>query len=358
MRKSRIVQHSFGTQGSGGPIGALNRVLASDMTERFDFYHVAQREAAGGINLRMAISMAKQMRRFRPDMVHVRGLGNEGFHGVLAARLAFVPKVLVSIHGSVGDLSGPVTPRRWVVSRVLEPLTLRLATHVVTVCDAARDKKVLQATANKILGTVYNGVDPSFVSPACRTAKRRDLQIRDDDVVLVIVARLVVDKGHLDLFEALDLIRDTHLTPVHLLVVGDGPDRDVISEAAQAVTDVRIHFLGRRHDVSELLGASDLAVLPSWHENMSNAVLESMAAGVPVIATNVGGNTEVISLGGGLLVAPNDPQTLAVALRELIGDPATRTRLGREARTVIASGFTVDHMTARLGEVYESILNK
>lgn len=358
MRKPRIVQHSFGARGSGGPVGALSRVLASNMADRFDFCHVAQRDAAGGLNLRLAVLMAKQMRQFRPDMAHVRGLGNEGFHGVIAARLAFVPKILVSVHGSVSDLSGPVTPRRWIVSHVLEPLTLRLATHIVTVCDAARAKPVLQATSRKLVGSVYNGVDPIYVSPASREAKRQELLIDDEDVVVVIVARLVLDKGHLDLFQALKLIDSGQTAKLQLLVVGDGPDRELIKETARSVSGVRIRFMGRRHDVPEILGASDIAVLPSWHENMSNALLESMAAGVPVIATSVGGNPEVVSRGGGVLVPPRDPKALALALAELTHDPDTRSRLSREGRAVIASGFTVEHMTARLGEVYETILTK
>src|SRR3712207_5241119 len=141
MVKPRIVQHSFGAQGSGGPIGALTRVLASDITKSFDFLHVAQPYRAGGLNLSLVNQMAKEMRSFRPDLAHIRGLGNEGLHGVLAAKVAGVPKILVSVHGSVRDLqSETVSFRRLVVGRILEPLTLQLATHVVTVCEDALHK--------------------------------------------------------------------------------------------------------------------------------------------------------------------------------------------------------------------------
>lgn len=358
MNKPRIVQHSFGALGSGGPIGALTRVLASDMAEEFDFFHVPQPHPAGGINLGLLASMAKQMRAIKPDIAHVRGLGNEGFHGVVAARMARVPKILVSVHGSVGDLSGPVTLRRRIVSKVLEPLTLRLATHIITVCDAAKRKPVLQASADKVVATVYNGVDPTHFSPHSRHAKRRELLIDAEDLVLVVVARLVVDKGHLDLLQALNLIRADNHAQIHLLVVGDGPDRDIIAEAAKSVNAIRVHLMGRRHDVSEILDACDIAVLPSWHENMSNALLEALAAGLPVVATSVGGNTEVVARGGGVLVPAHNPDALAAAMTELLLDADKRLRLGQEGREVIASGFTVNHMTARLREVYESILSK
>jgi len=363
MTRPRVVQHSFGAVGSGGPIGALTRVLASDLGARYEFRHVPQPGAAGGLNLRLVVDMARQMRAFAPQLAHIRGLGNEGFHGVLAARLAGVPHILVSVHGSVRDLvHGPVGPRRWLVGRVLEPLTLRMATDVVTVCEAALDKPILRAVAHKVVGVVPNGVDPVAQPAGGRAATRRDLGIGADDLVLIVVARLVVDKGHLDLIAALDLLPDDLGQPngrmLHVLVAGDGPDRALIEQRAARVTTAPIHLLGRRSDVPALLAAADIAVLPSWHENMSNALLEAMAAGLPVITTRVDGNTEVVSRGGGLLVPPADPAALASALAELCADPALRATLGREARAVIAANYTEKHMTDRLDRVYSGILGR
>lgn len=356
MNKPRIVQHSFGAPGSGGPVGALGRVLASDIVETFDLLHVAQPYPAGGVNLKLIAHMAKQMRSFHPDLAHIRGLGNEGFHGVLAAKLAGVPRILVSVHGSVRDLeSGMGTFRQLTIGQILEPLTLRLATHVVTVCEDALDKPILHAASRKVVGVVANGVD--LINTSKDTGLRQTLSIGSSDIVLIMVARLVVDKGGLDLLTALQsLPLESTSKAVHLLVVGDGPDHDLLADQARSVTNVHIHMLGRRHDVSDLLRASDIAVLPSWHENMSNALLEAMAAGVPVIATKVGGNTEIVSQGGGVLVPTHDPAALTQAIHELILDHGRRVVLGQEARAVIESAYTTRHMTQRLSDVYRSIL--
>jgi glycosyltransferase involved in cell wall biosynthesis len=358
MNKPRIVQHSFGSPGSGGPIGALGRVLASDINNSFDFLHVTQPYPAKGLNLKLVIHMAREMRAFQPDLAHIRGLGNEGFHGVIAARVAGVPRILLSVHGSVRDLvSGPVGVRRLVLGRIIEPITLRWATHVVTVCEDALDKPILYASARKLVGVVPNGVDVVNAPEISGRELRRTLSIGSDDIVLIIVARLVVDKGGLDLLEALkSLSQESTSKGVHLLVVGDGPDRELISDQARTVENVQIHMLGVRHDVAELFGASDIALLPSWHENMSNALLEAMAAGVPVIATSVGGNTEIVSQGGGVLVPPHDPPALAAAIQGLILDRHRRLMLGREARSVIEAGYTTRHMTRRLSDVYRTIL--
>jgi glycosyltransferase involved in cell wall biosynthesis len=302
--------------------------------------------------------MAKEMRSFRPDLAHIRGLGNEGFHGVLAAKLAGVPRILVSVHGSVRDLeSGPARLRRLVVGQMLEPLTLQLATHVVTVCEDALDKPILRAVARKVIGVVPNGVDLVSESKSTGTELRRTLSIGSSDIVLIMVARLVADKGGLDLLNALkSLPLESTSTVVHLLVVGDGPDRELLANEARSVANVQIHMLGRRRDVSELLKASDIALLPSWHENMSNALLEAMAAGIPVIATRVGGNTEIVSQGGGVLVPPHDPAALASAIHGLILDRRRRVMLGQEARSVIETAYTTRHMTQRLSDAYRSIL--
>lgn len=358
MAKPRIVQHSFGSQGTGGPIGALTRILRSDISKAFDFLHVAQPYPAGGLNLKLIYSMAKEMRSFRPDIAHIRGLGNEGFHGVLAARVARVPRILVSVHGSVRDVvSGPAGFRRWALTSVLEPLTLRLATDVVTVCEDALRKPVLAAFADKVVGVVPNGVDLVVPSANNRTEVRNALSIGPDDIVLIIVGRLVVDKGGLDLLDALQSLPvNADTRDVHLLVVGDGPDRELFSDRARSEKKVRINVLGLRHDVADLLDASDIAILPSWHENMSNALLEAMASGTPVIATSVGGNTEILANGGGLLIPPHAPRALASAIHELICNDSRRTSLGKEARTVIESAYTTEHMARRLAQVYRTIL--
>lgn len=358
MSKPRIVQHSFGSLGSGGPIGALNRLMTSNIAQDFELRHVPQPYAAGGLNLKLILSMSKQMREFRPDLAHIRGLGNEGFHGVLAARIAGVPRILLSVHGSVRDLqSGPFSLRRWMVGCLLEPLSLLLATHVITVCEEALNKRVLQAVKGKVIGFVPNGVELTQPPAGATGATRSSFSIDDNDVVLIVVGRLVLDKGHLDLLEALKRLPEGPRGPArHLLIVGEGRDSGQITEAANMVGSFQVHMLGLRHDIPELLRISDIALIPSWHENMSNALLEAMAAGLPVIATGVGGNTEVLSHGGGLLVPPHDPSALALAIQRLVQDPALRVKLGLEARSVIESRYSVSHMVDAVRRVYLSIL--
>jgi hypothetical protein len=124
----QVVQHSWGVRGTGGPVGALERLKQAWSSDQFEFVDMHQDSVNGAIDFKRLRAWRSFLRVEKPAIVHVRGLGNEGFHGALAARLAGVPGVLVSVHGTHRDLSGPMTPKRWLMTRVLEPVTLRMAT--------------------------------------------------------------------------------------------------------------------------------------------------------------------------------------------------------------------------------------
>lgn len=355
-----VVQHSFGDPGTGGPIGALQRLLDSPLGERYDFVRMHQEGAAGGIDHRMLRRWASMLREVRPDLVHVRGLGNEGFHGALAARMARVPAVLVSIHGTVRDLTATSSSRREVLVRGIEPATLAMASDVVTVCRAMAERPFLDFWRGKLRAVVPNGIDlaASSSATALRAATRASLGLDPDCVALGVVGRLSYEKGHADLAAAARLLAPDVLGRVTLVLVGDGPDRAQIAADYDAVPGLKTLHLGRRHDVPELLGALDVFVFPTLHENLSNALLEAMAAGLPVVATAVGGNVEVLERGGGVLVPPRAPAALGKAVSEFVRDSRRREAAGQAAREVVRSAYTLDHMVAGWDDVYTDILRR
>jgi len=353
-----VVQHSFGDPNSGGPITALGRILDSSLASKYEFVRMHQPSTAKPVDVRLLRQWVSFLRRVQPDLVHVRGLGNEGFRAALAARLAGCPRILVSIHGTVRDLNVPTSPRRTALVRLVEPATLRMATQVVTVCESAARRDFLRPYRTKFAGVVPNGVTLRPPSGTDRSRIRSELGLSPSDTVGIVVGRLSVEKGHLVLADALRRIQDRGSPDITLLLAGDGPDRAAISAAYASVPGLDVRFLGRRSDVAALLDASDLFLFPTLHENLSNALLEGMAAGLPVVASAVGGNVEVLERGGGLLVPPSDPEGLAHAIGELLGDPALRARRGQEARQVVEANYTVEHMIAALDGVYETILER
>ncbi len=350
-----IVQHCFGAPGGGGPATALQRLTEASARA---YPTIWQSAPAGGISVRYLWLFVRQLRRHRPRLVHVRGLGNEGFHAALAARLAGVPHVLVSIHGTQRDLrQGSGGLRRWIVTRLLEPATLRLASAVTTVCGSAAERDFLRPYRTKMLPPVPNGVVLPLLPDSRGDAVREALAIPPDRPVAVTVSRLTLEKGYGDLAAALRLLGSRE-PAIELIVVGSGDADGAIRDRFQGLRSTRVHFVGQQADVGPYLAAADLFVFPSWHENLSNALLEAMSYGLPVVATNVGGNQEVVAQGGGLLVPPHDPERLAAALDALLSQPERRRLLGRAARETIERQYSVEQMVAGWEHTYRQILDR
>ena len=174
---------------------------------------------------------------------------------------------------------------------------------------------------------------------------------------MTVVGRFVPQKSHWLFLEALHEVRRSHPEAQGWLV-GDGPLRAELE--AQAVKlgllGDGVKFLGQRRDVPAMLKASDAFVLPTAvREGLSLSILEAMAAGLPVVAADVGGNRELVEDGKtGLLVVPGDIASLAAAMRRVIEDPEQARNWGRQARTQVLSGFTLDKMVREYERLYES----
>ncbi len=312
--------------------------------------------ATGSIDLRRLRVWATLLKETQPDLVHVRGLGNEGFHGALAARLAGCPRILVSVHGTARDLTGPASLKRRAIVTGLEPATLWMATHVTTVCESAARRGFVQRHAAKFVGPIVNGVEiPARTSQATLTDVRSELDLAPEDVAVISVGRLSHEKGHRDLAEGFRLLPMAQRSVIVFVLVGDGPDAADIEELYRR-SGVSTRFLGRRLDVPRLLAASDIFAFPSLHENLSNALLEAMSHALPVVATRVGGNTEVLAYGGGILVSAGDPRGLAGALAELVADRTRRLELGDTAASVVRDHYSKERMVEVLDTTYRQIL--
>jgi len=146
---------------------------------------------------------------------------------------------------------------------------------------------------------------------------------------------------------------------VEFVLVGDGPFRTEIEREAQSLGLVhQVRFLGDRRDVPAVLASLDVTVLPSSSESLSNSIIESMAAGVPVVANRVGGNTELISNDRGALVTAGDEAELAAAMELLLLDEGLRKRLGRNARAYAQANFTIEQMRRSHEELYHDLLER
>jgi glycosyltransferase involved in cell wall biosynthesis len=147
---------------------------------------------------------------------------------------------------------------------------------------------------------------------------------------------------------------------MHVVIVGEGPERARLeAQAAHLGLAEQVHFVGHQQDVRPWLAAFDVCVLSSDWEGMSNAILEAMAAGLPVVATAVGGTPEVVVDGvTGFLVPPRDPQALADAILRLLRDPDLRRRMGEAGRAHVTEHFSVEQMVHKRERLYEELLKE
>ncbi len=295
-----------------------------------------------GFDVRLILALRRLIRSQGIDVLHTHNFAPL-IYGSPAARLCGI---------------GTVNTRHGRAALMTNPLIWALTDRVVAVSEDARRELVRhnRIRADKIR-VIINAIDlTGYKAETPRSAEgRRELGIPDGVPVCGIVGRLSPEKDHRTLLVAFDTLRQSG-SSAHLVIVGGGPLEGELKSLAQSLgLAARVHFLGFRSDVAELLPLFDLFVLSSTEEGISLTLIEAMAAGRPIVATRVGGNPEVVVHGEtGLLVEAGQPAALAAALGSLLGDPDMRTRMGRRGREVALQRFDIE----RLIDEYQAIYNE
>jgi glycogen(starch) synthase len=272
--------------------------------------------------------------------------------GLFAARRAGTRFVFTRHHSDHNIRLG----KRWHTR--IDAACARRADRVIAVSEAtARIMTDVERVPPAIIRIVHNGMEPlPEATPDAVAALRREIGLRVEDDVCLILGRLHEEKGHHVLFHALPLIRQHHPS-VRLLVAGDGPHRAEMEAAvARFGLEGVVTFLGRRTDVPTLLALAAVVVVPSLAESFGFVALEAMAVGRPVVAAATGGLPEVVEDGrSGLLVPQGDPRPLAAAVASLLASPALASALGEEGRRRRAC-FTAERMVRGYEAVYGELL--
>jgi glycosyltransferase involved in cell wall biosynthesis len=230
--------------------------------------------------------------------------------------------------------------------------------RLIAVSDAIVEKLVAEGRDTTAISRIYNGVDlERFDEATGGEAIRTELGIPANAPLAVVVGRLEPEKGHPTLIEAWPVVHQHHPT-AHLLVVGEGSERDRLEGLAAAhlraeICCASVHFLGRREDVPQILAASNVVVMPSYREAQGLAIVEALAANRPVIASNVGGIPEMIVSGeNGLLVPSQDPSALASAIGMLFRHQKLADRLATAGHELVHAKFCVDDMLRDIEAIY------
>lgn len=302
------------------------------------------------IDLRFLIAFARLLRRGDYALIHAYSLTAE-LWSMLARDLSGYRPLLIASERSY-YLAKPAW--YWVLKR----LVLGRSVAVIANSSAgARSTARRARMPERMFATVANGVDlPSPIAPEERSAIRESLGVPQSRAMGLFVGRLVAVKNLPCLIRALAMLEPAQRPWIAL--AGDGPQRASVQQLAAdcGVTD-DLCLLGERLDVTRLMQAADFLVLPSHFEGQSNALLEAMAAGCPVIASAVGGTPEIINDGStGLLFPAGDERALATAMARLAADPAMRSQLAEAALRHVDQNHSQTRLASATSAVYERCL--
>lgn len=287
------------------------------------------------------------------QVIHGHGL-RAGLDAARAARRTNVP-VVVTVHNLVQrEIAGALKARAF---RVAEPLVAKLSDRTLAVSGEIADR--LRSAAPARVGTIevlHLGVGETPSTSRDRDDVRAGMDLMADDRLVVTVARLVPQKALHVMLAAVAELPST----VHLAILGEGRlEGDLRATADRAGIAERVHFLGFRADVADHLAAADVYVLSSIWEGVPLSAQEAILLGTPIVATHVGGMPELVEdRTSGRLVPRDDPEALAAAVAEVLGDPEVAGGYARKAAEELRKNFSTGAMLSRLSEIYRELADE
>ncbi|MFL6240303.1 MAG: glycosyltransferase [Actinomycetes bacterium] len=286
------------------------------------------------------------------DIVHTHG-SKAGVLGRLAARMLHVPVVVHTVHGMpVNDFMGR-TQRRILLAA--ERTAARCADAIICVCEENRQEALdLRIAKPRQLRVVVSGIDERSVTAGVGARVRAELRIPPDAPVVGSVTRLMEQKAPLDLIAAMRTVVEER-GDAHCMVAGEGPLYDAVIAAAR--DHARIHVLGYRDDIADIIAATDVAVYSSLWEGLGRALTESVLAGRPVVATAVNGVPDLVRDGvTGYLVPPRDPALLARRTLDVLALPDRGVAMGAAGAASVRGKYGVEQMVAGIDATYRELL--
>ncbi len=308
------------------------------------------------------ISIFRILRRSKPDIVHTH-TSKAGILGRLAAWMARVPIIIHTPHGHVfyGHFGRSLSRMFLQMERLLGKITHH---HIALTPEECNDYLSLRVAQPNNTSVIHSGVDLQRFSKGAkqRTEKRKELGFSPHSLVVGYVGWLIPIKGVTYLVNAMAKIVEQH--PKSLLVlVGKGDDKGeeeikLKEQVERAGLADKVRFLGWRPDVDEIMGCFDIFVLPSLNEGMGRVLVEAMSAGLPIVASRVGGIPDLVKHGeNGLLVPPADTGALEKAISALLQDGARRKRMGKAGKKMCGP-YSAEAMVEQIDVLYTELLEK
>jgi glycosyltransferase involved in cell wall biosynthesis len=317
--------------------------------------------------IRILRSLASLIKKHNVDVIQTHFLRSLDFLILLLLYTTNLRVLLWTFHSSNFELTADYLPKfKWLLfpkkytHRFLYIFASRLVSGFIAISDKIENEmfEVFGSLDNKIT-VICNGVDTRrYGQPVDKTLMRSQLGLDANVRLISMVGTLKKVKGHRYMIETMAAIVPQY-PDLHLLLIGDGELREELQEQTERLNLCRhVHFIGNRHDVPDLLAASDIFVLPSLWEGLSMALLEAMASRLPIVASEVSGTIQaIIPNETGLLVPPGDVRKLKKAIRQMLSDPALAKAMGTAAKLRVDAEFSAHKQVSEHLALYHRLLN-
>ena len=346
----------------------LAAALARDLRDRFDFvflcldglgelaedgFVVEALNRQPGLDRAVARRLRDRLGHHRVDLIHAHQYTPFFYCAMARGLFKPSPPILFTEHGR--HVPDTTSLKRRLANKLLLKSTDRVTAVSRFVKDALIKNEGLPAER---IGVVHNGIDPGpEPSEEARNAAREQLSIATDRPIVMQVARFHPVKDHATALRAWSIVH-AQMPEALLVLVGDGPERDNLEALTEQLGLMdAVRFTGPVNNARQLIPAADLCMLSSLSEGLSVTLLEAMAAGKPIVATDVGGNPEAVANGEtGLLAPPRDPEALATCILQLLPNaPYTARTLGQAGRQRLLAHFTAERMHAAYAQHYTAL---
>ncbi len=247
------------------------------------------------------------------------------------------------------------------VTRLSNRLLDQRQDQMIAVCNKGKEQLIANGWTGEHIQVVFNAVDPEvWAGDRSESTMRTELGIPEDRFVMFCGSRFAEDKGHKYLLDSIKRLTELSAVSFTLVLGGDGPLLEPAKEHAKelGLTEEQVKFMGFRKDIKNLYKGADLYINSSQHEALSYAIIEAMAAGLPVIATDMGGNSDIVNpeAGCGLLVEYDNPDSMAGAMKVMLEEPDFLARCRESAHRTILEKFEIHHFADVTFGVYEKAL--
>lgn len=308
-----------------------------DMRRRFD--------------LRAAKALAALCREWDIDVVHCHYL-REHYTALLAKRYNPHIRVVYTNHFVLANNAVTRLSNRWMDKR---------QDQMIAVCNKGKEQLVANGWSPERIQVIFNAVDPAeWAGSRADSTLRSELGLDQERFVMLCASRFAHDKGHKYLIDSLHRLTQISQVPFTMVLAGDGPLLEPSkAQVHQLGLDEQVRFIGFRKDMKNLFHGADLYVNSSEHEALSFLIIEAMAAGLPVIATDMGGNRDIVNdqTGCGLLVEYDNPESMASAMKQLMENPSLLSYCRERAGQAVQDKFEIHKLAQATYEVYEKAMS-